>query len=135
MIGYVEALMQRLELPYRLLQCCTGELGPKNADMIDIETWMPSRGPEGADGRPAGEYGETHSASRLYDFQCRRLNLRYRDHQTRKVAVCHSLNNTVIASPRILIPILELYQNADGSVTVPEALRPYLGGLEKIGPA
>ncbi|MGA2264897.1 MAG: serine--tRNA ligase [Phycisphaerae bacterium] len=134
MIGFVEALMQRLELPYRLLQCCTADLGPKNADQVDIETWMPSRGPTGPDGRAAGEYGETHSASRLYDYQCRRLDLRYRDGRTKKVAVCHSLNNTVAASPRILIPILELYQNADGSVTVPKVLRPHMGGLEIITP-
>ena len=133
MIGFVEMLMQRLELPYRLLQCCTADLGPKNADMIDIETWMPGRGEEGPDGRPMGAYGETHSASRLDDFQCRRLNLRYRDGEG-KVVFCHSLNNTVIASPRVLIPILELYQNADGSVTVPAALRPYMNGLEKIEP-
>lgn len=134
MIGYVETLMQRLELPYRLLQCCTAELGPKNADMVDIETWMPSRGPDGPDGRAVGEYGETHSASRLHDYQCRRLDLRYRDIETGKVVVCHSLNNTVIASPRILIPILELYQNADSTVTVPQVLRPYMGGLERIEP-
>jgi seryl-tRNA synthetase len=122
MMGTVEAILQQLELPYRFLQCCTGDLGPKNADQIDIESWMPSR----------GGYGETHSASRLYDFQCRRLNLRYRDPVTKKTIVCHSLNNTVIASPRILIPIMELYQNADGSITVPKALRPYMNGLEVI---
>ncbi|MFA6132983.1 MAG: serine--tRNA ligase [Phycisphaerae bacterium] len=132
MLGFVESLMQRLELPYRLLQCCTADLGAKNADMIDIETWMPGRGKVDADGRPAGEYGETHSASRLYDYQCRRLDLRYRDAESKKVTVCHSLNNTVVASPRILIPIIELYQNADGSITVPTALRPYMGGVEKI---
>ncbi len=123
MIAFVEALLQKLEIPYRLLQCCTGDLGPKNADMIDIESWMPSR--EG--------YGETHSASRLYDYQCRRLNLRYKDPATGRNLHCHSLNNTVLASPRILIPILELYQNEDGSVTVPIALRPYMGGRERIG--
>ena len=134
MIGFVETLLQRLEMPYRLLQCCTADLGPKNADMIDVETWMPGRGPTDADGRPGGEYGETHSASRLYDYQCRRLNLRYRDEQTKQVVTCHSLNNTVAASPRILIPLLELYQNADGSVTVPVALRPYMNGIEKIEP-
>ncbi|MEX0777160.1 MAG: serine--tRNA ligase [Phycisphaeraceae bacterium] len=127
MIGYVEELLQTLQMPYRLLQCCTGDLGPKNADMIDIETWMPSRG-----GRGAGAYGETHSASRLYDYQCRRLNLRYKDAKTGKNIVCHSLNNTVAASPRILIPIVEIYQNADGSITVPAALRPYMGGQERI---
>lgn len=126
MIGFVETLLQRLELPYRLLQCCTADLGPKNADMIDLETWMPSR----------NAYGETHSASRLYDYQCRRLNLRYRDPadpKGKKTVFCHSLNNTVAASPRILIPILELYQNADGTITVPEALRPYMAGQERIG--
>ncbi|MBT8485431.1 MAG: serine--tRNA ligase [Phycisphaerales bacterium] len=131
MIGIVEQVMQRLELPHRLLQCCTGDLGPKNADMIDVEAWMPSRGEE-VDGVPAGAWGESHSASRLYDYQCRRLNLRYRG-PDRKPVVCHSLNNTVIASPRILIPIVELYQNADGSITVPAALRPYLGGVERLG--
>ena len=79
MIGFVEAILQSLDLPYRLLQCCTGDLGQKNEDMIDVECWMPGRGADGADGRPVGDWGETHSASRLADFQCRRLNLRYRD--------------------------------------------------------
>ena len=132
MIGIVEALMQKLELPYRLLQCCTADLGPKNADMIDIEGWMPSRGEVDADGISQGAYGETHSASRLYDYQCRRLNLRYRG-ENGKTVFCHSLNNTVAATPRILIPILEMYQNEDGSVTVPEVLRAYMGGRESIG--
>jgi seryl-tRNA synthetase len=131
MIGIVESLLQRLELPYRLLQCCTGDLGPKNADMIDIETWMPSRGPDGPDGRAIGAYGETHSASRLYDYQCRRLNMRYKDEKGQSV-FCHSLNNTVLASPRILIPVLELYQNKDGTVTIPAALRPHMGGRELL---
>ncbi len=135
MIGIVEELMQKLELPYRLLQCCTADLGPKNADMIDIEGWMPSRGEVDAAGIPQGAYGETHSASRLYDYQCRRLNLRYRDTTdgSKKTVFCHSLNNTVAATPRILIPILEMYQNEDGSVTVPEILREYMGGRERIG--
>jgi seryl-tRNA synthetase len=132
MIGFVEMLLQRLEIPYRLLQCCTGDLGPKNADMIDIESWMPSRGELDDHGVPRGDWGETHSASRLYDYQTRRLNLRYRDPQTRKPVIAHSLNNTVAASPRILIPIVELYQNADGSITVPTVLRPYTGGVARI---
>jgi seryl-tRNA synthetase len=131
MIAIVESLLQMLQLPYRLLQCCTGDLGPKNADMIDIECWMPGRGSEGPDKRPLGAYGETHSASRLYDYQCRRLNMRYKDDKGQTV-FCHSLNNTVLASPRILIPILEMYQDADGSVVVPEALRPHMGGVERI---
>ena len=131
-LGIAEAFLQQLELPYRVMQCCTGDLGPKNADMVDLECWMPSRGAQGHDGRPLGAFGETHSASRLYDYQCRRLNLRYKDERNQSV-FCHSLNNTVIASPRILIPILELYQNADGSITVPEVLRAYMGGRERVG--
>jgi seryl-tRNA synthetase len=123
MIGYVESLLQRLDLPYRLLQCCTGDLGPKNADMIDIESWMPSR----------GSYGETHSGSRLYDYQCRRLNLRYKDPASGRTVYCHSLNNTVAASPRILIPLIEMHQQADGAITIPAPLRPHMGGRDRIG--
>ena len=128
MLSYSEGLLQRLGLPYRVIQCCTGDIGVKNASMIDIETWMPGRAEAG---KAESGYGETHSASRLYDFQTRRLNLRYKD-KDGKVRFCHSLNNTVVASPRILIPILENYQNEDGSVTVPEVLRPYMGGRERI---
>jgi seryl-tRNA synthetase len=136
MIGIVEDLLKSLQLPHRLLQCCTGDLGVKNADMIDVESWMPSRGDVGAAGVPTGEYGETHSASRLYDFQCRRLNMRYRaggEEGKGETVVCHSLNNTVAASPRLMIPVLEMYQNEDGSVTVPGVLQPYMGGRERIG--
>lgn len=136
MMGFVESLLKSLGLPHRLLQCCTGDLGVKNADMIDIECWMPSRGDVNDDGVASGEFGETHSASRLYDFQCRRLNMRYRqggEGGKGATTFCHSLNNTVAASPRILIPILEMYQNEDGSITIPEALRPYMNGQTKIG--
>ncbi|MCG3130738.1 MAG: Serine--tRNA ligase [Phycisphaerae bacterium] len=116
-----EDVLTALKLPYRVVNVCTGDLGQGQAQKFDIETWMPSR----------GGYGETHSASRFYEFQARRLKLRYRD-GAKKNHFCHTLNNTVIASPRILIPILELYQNADGTVTVPDALRPYLGGRDRI---
>lgn len=134
MIGYVEEILQSLGLPYRLLQCCTGDLGPKNADMVDIECWVPGRGDTLPDGTSTGAYSETHSASRLYDYQCRRLNMRCKGESTGgKPVACHSLNNTVIASPRVLIPILEMNQNADGTVTIPSALRPYMGGRERIG--
>ena len=118
-----EDVMQALELPYRVMNVCTGDLGLGQVQKFDIETWMPSR----------NSYGETHSASRFYEFQARRLNIRYRD-EAGKPRFVHTLNNTVIASPRVLIPILELYQNADGAVTVPTALRPYMGGLERIEP-
>jgi seryl-tRNA synthetase len=112
--------------------------------MIDIESWMPGRGGPGGPalragsepGSSTGAYGETHSASRLYDYQCRRLNMRYRPGGPAgkgPTTYCHSLNNTVLASPRILIPILEIYQNEDGSVTIPEVLRPLMSGVERIG--
>jgi len=120
-----EAMLQRLELPYRVMEVCTGDMGQGKVRMYDIETWMPSR----------ADYGETHSASRFHDFQARRLNLRYRRSDTGKPDFCHTLNNTVIASPRILIPLLELNQNADGSVTIPTALRKYMNGVERITPA
>jgi seryl-tRNA synthetase len=130
MLGFSEDLLQRLKLPYRVIQCCTGDIGVKNAAMFDIETWMPSRH-QPSD--PASGYGETHSASRLYEFQARRLNLRYKAADG-KVRFCHTLNNTVLACPRILIPILENHQNADGTVTVPEVLRPYMNGRQRIEP-
>lgn len=136
MMGYVTNLLEKLELPHRLLQCCTGDLGQKNADMIDIECWMPGRGEVLEDGSTAGDWGETHSASRLYDFQCRRLNMRYRpggDSGKGPTTFCHSLNNTVLASPRFLIPLLEIHQQEDGTVRIPEPLRPYMNGQETIG--
>jgi seryl-tRNA synthetase len=123
-LANAEAVMKALGLPYRVVVVCTGDLGRGQAKKYDIEGWMPSR----------GNYCETHSASKFYDFQARRMNLRYKDAATKKNLFCHTLNNTVIASPRILIPLLELYQNADGTVTVPHVLRPYMGGKELIAP-
>jgi len=117
-----EAVVQALELPYRVVEVCTGEMGQGKFRMYDIETWMPSR----------EAYSETHSASRLHDFQARRLNLRYRRQDTGKPEFCHTLNNTVIASPRILIPLLELNQTADGTVTIPATLRKYMNGMDRI---
>ncbi|UCG31996.1 MAG: serine--tRNA ligase [Phycisphaerales bacterium] len=122
-LAHAEAVMQALELPYRVVNVCTGDLGQGQVQKFDIETWMPSR----------GAYCETHSASRFHEFQARRLNMRYRD-ASRKIHFCHTLNNTVIASPRVLIPILELYQQPDGSIVVPKVLRPYMGDMERIGP-
>ncbi|HBG25869.1 MAG: serine--tRNA ligase [Planctomycetes bacterium GWF2_41_51] len=117
-----EGVLQTLGIPYRVVKVCTGDLGRGQAKKYDIEAWMPSR----------KSYGETHSASKFFDFQSRRLNLRYKDNQTKKNLFCHTLNNTVIASPRVLIPVLELNQNKDGSVTIPQMLRPYMGGMERI---
>jgi len=146
-LANAEAVMAALELPYRVVNVCTGDLGRGQAKKFDIETWMPSR----------NNYCETHSASKFYDFQARRMNLRYRqskkatedtestevkkskgkskskiENRKSKINFCHTLNNTVIASPRILIPLLELNQNEDGSVTIPKALRPYMNGRERI---
>jgi seryl-tRNA synthetase len=119
-----EEILQALELPYRVVNVCGGDLGQPQIQKFDIETWMPSR--EG--------YGETHSASRFHDFQARRLKLRYRgaDKQTE---YCHTLNNTVAASARMLLALLENHQQADGRVWVPAPLRPYLGGRELLGRA
>lgn len=117
MLGHATDLMDLLELPYRVVNVCTGDLGQGQVQKFDIETWMPSR----------SNYGETHSASRFYDFQTRRLNLRYKPDAKSKPLHCHSLNNTVIASPRVLIALLENHQQADGKVRIPEALRPSFG--------
>jgi seryl-tRNA synthetase len=116
-----QEILKDLELPHRVLSICTGDMGLGKYKMYDIETWMPSR-----DG-----YGETHSDSNLTDWQARRLGTRYRD-KDGNIIYPHMLNNTVIASPRVLIAVLENYQLADGSVTVPKVLQPFLGGLEKI---
>ncbi len=118
-----EDLLQMLELPYRIVAVCGGYLGVPQAMKYDSESWMPAR----------NAYGETHSASRFYDYQARRLDLRYRPKDGGKVQHCHTLNNTVIASPRVLIPLLEVHQQADGTVRIPVALRPYMGGRAVIG--
>jgi seryl-tRNA synthetase len=118
-----EDIVQALELPYRVVAVCTGDLGLGQVRKHDIETWMPSR----------NAYGETHSCSTFHDFQARRLNIRYKDGKQKQFI--HTLNNTAIASPRILIPLLENHQQADGGIYVPKALRPYLGGRELLAPS
>jgi seryl-tRNA synthetase len=119
-----EEIMRLLELPYRVMAVCIGDQSQKTHKQYDIETWMPSR----------KAYGETQSSSNLLDFQARRANIRYRDADG-AARFCHTLNCTAIASPRILIPLLEVHQREDGSVRIPEALRPYMNGLEEIRPA
>jgi seryl-tRNA synthetase len=117
-----EEICQALELPYRVMLTCTGDMGDGKVKSYDIECWVPSE----------GRYRETHSDSALYDWQARRANIRYRDEHG-KVRHVHTLNNTALASPRIMVPLLENHQQADGSVVVPAALQPYLG-MERIGP-
>ncbi|MFM9280541.1 serine--tRNA ligase [Paenibacillus jiagnxiensis] len=121
--GHAEELLQMLELPYRVMAVCAGDMSQKTYKQRDIETWMPSR----------GAYGETHSSSQLLDFQARRSNIRYRDAEDRLV-YCYTLNNTAVASPRILIPLLENHQMEDGSIRIPQALRPYMNGQEVLRP-
>ncbi|MDP2984583.1 MAG: serine--tRNA ligase [Candidatus Latescibacter sp.] len=118
-----EDLVKALGLPYRVVIVCAGDLGQPQKKKYDIECWMPSR----------GGYGETHSSSKFFDFQARRLKLRYRD-AGGNVRFCHTLNNTYVATPRILISVLECNQRKDHSVVVPEVLRPYMGGIEVIEP-
>ena len=111
-----EELLQTLNLPYHVVINCGGDLGLGQVKKYDIETWVPSE----------NRYRETHSSSYFHDFQTRRLNIRYRD-EGGVMQYAHSLNNTALATPRILISIIENNQNEDGSITVPEALRPYFG--------
>lgn len=117
-----EEIVQDLELPYRIVECCTGDMGTGKVRMYDVEAWVPSE----------QKYRETHSCSALHDWQARRTETRYRDSDG-KVQYVHTLNNTAIATPRILVPFLENHQQADGSVRIPEKLRPYLTGREFIG--
>ncbi|MFC5532615.1 serine--tRNA ligase [Cohnella yongneupensis] len=119
--GNAERILQLLELPYRVVSVCIGDMSQKNYKQYDIETWMPSR----------EAFGETHSSSNVHDFQARRAGIRYRDADG-KLQYCHMLNNTAIASPRILIPLLENHQREDGSVYIPEALRPYMQGRTEL---
>lgn len=118
-----EDLLQMLELPYRVVAVCTGDIGQGVYKKYDIETWMPSR----------ENYGETQSASNLLEFQARRSNIRYRD-ENGQLQFCHTLNNTAVATPRILIPLLENHQRKDGSIYIPQALRKYMNGVEEIKP-
>lgn len=122
-LGFSETILKKLELPYRVVLMCTGDMGAGQRKKYDIETWFPSQ----------NKYRETHSASYFNDFQSRRLNIRYRtkDGNTKYV---YTLNNTAISTPRILAAILENYQQEDGSVIIPKVLRKYLNNLEKIMP-
>jgi seryl-tRNA synthetase len=117
-----ESILMDLEIPYRVVECCTGDMGLGKYRMFDIESWVPSE----------QLYRETHSCSNLQEWQACRANLRYRDSHG-KVHFCHTLNNTAIATPRFLVPLLENHQQADGSVRVPAKLRPYLGNRTVLG--
>ena len=117
----VEELLQALELPYHIVVNCGGDLGLGQVKKYDIEVWTPSQ----------NTYRETHSASYFHDFQTRRLNIRYKDDDG-KMRYVHSLNNTAVATPRILTNIIENYQQEDGSIKIPKVLQKYMGGKEVI---
>ncbi|MDB5671366.1 MAG: serine--tRNA ligase [Alphaproteobacteria bacterium] len=117
LLANAEMLLGELEIPYQVIEASTGDMGLGKFRMNDIESWVPS----------LGKYRETHSCSTLHDWQARRANLRWRDGE-RKVRFVHTLNNTALASPRILVPLLENHQEADGRVRLPGALQELMGG-------
>ena len=127
LLNDAESICKALELPYRVLLVCTGEKGDFNTMQYDIEVFAPT-----AKGAEGGEWLEVSSCSNFGDFQARRTNLRYRPEPGAKPEFVHTLNGSGLALPRIMIAVLENYQNEDGSITVPAVLRPYLGGREKI---
>ncbi|MGF1550806.1 MAG: serine--tRNA ligase [Sphingomonadaceae bacterium] len=116
LLANAEALLKELEIPYQIIETSTGDMGAGKFRMTDIESWVPS----------LGKYRETHSCSTLHDWQARRANLRWRDGKG-KVRFCHTLNNTALASPRILVPLLENHQTAAGKVRLPSALQDLMG--------
>jgi seryl-tRNA synthetase len=119
LLGLAESLLAALEIPYQVVETSTGDMGLGKFRMNDIESWVPS----------LGKYRETHSCSTLHDWQGRRANIRYRGSDG-KVRFAHTLNNTALASPRILVPLLENHQTDDGRVRLPAALRELMGGSE-----
>jgi seryl-tRNA synthetase len=122
MVGHAEKVLQKLELPYRKLLLCTGDMGFQSTKTYDLEVWLPSQ----------NMYREISSCSNCEDFQSRRLQARVRNAETNKPELVHTLNGSGLAVGRTLIAVMENYQNADGSITIPAALRPYMGGAEKI---
>jgi seryl-tRNA synthetase len=122
MVGHAEKVLQKLNLPYRKLLLCTGDMGFQSSKTYDLEVWLPSQ----------STYREISSCSNCEDFQARRLQARVRNPETNKPELVHTLNGSGLAVGRTMIAVMENYQNADGSITIPEALRPYMGGMEKI---
>jgi seryl-tRNA synthetase len=122
MRGHAEAILQALELPYRVVTLCTGDMGFGAAKTYDLEVWLPSQ----------NTYREISSVSNCEDFQARRMQARYRHPEAKKPQLLHTLNGSGLAVGRCLLAVLENHQQADGSITVPAPLQPYLGGLERL---
>ena len=116
--------MQALEIPYRVIQMCSGDLGDPAAAKYDIEAWFPGQ----------DEYRETHSTSNCTDFQARRLNIRYKNKKTNRLEFVHTLNGTALSLGRPILAILENYQQKDGSIKMPKVLHKYLGFKKIQGP-
>ena len=121
--GHAEDVLKRLELPYRTMALCTGDMGFSAQQTYDLEVWIPSQ----------GKYREISSCSNCGDFQARRMQARWRNPETGKPELVHTLNGSGLAVGRTLVAVLENYQQADGSIEVPQALRSYMGGAERIG--
>ncbi|MEF8758128.1 MAG: serine--tRNA ligase [Halobacteriales archaeon] len=131
LLDEAEEVLRRLELPYRVLEMCTGDMGFTQAKKYDIEVWAPADDmPEGPE--EGGRWLEVSSVSNFEDFQARRAGLRYRPERHESAEYLHTLNGSGVALPRVVVAILEYYQNEDGTVTVPEVLRPYMDGQEVI---
>jgi seryl-tRNA synthetase len=122
MVQNAEAILQRLKLPYRVVELCTGDMGFSAAKTYDLEVWIPGQ----------NAYREISSCSNCEDFQARRAQIRYRKERNGRPIFVHTLNGSGLAVGRTLVAVLENYQQKDGSVVVPDALRPYMGGLERI---
>jgi len=125
LVTHAEEVLKRLGLHYRVVELCAGELSFAAAKCYDLEVWAPG----------VGRYLEVSSCSSFEDFQARRSGIRFRDPETKAVGFVHTLNGSGVALPRALIAILETIQEEDGSVTIPEVLRPHMGGLDRLGPA
>ncbi len=124
MVGAAESILQALDLPYRKMLLCTGDMGASARKTFDLEVWLPGQ----------GLYREISSCSQCGDWQARRMNARYRPDGEKGTAFVHTLNGSGLAVGRTLVAVLENYQQADGSVIVPEVLRPYMGGIDKLVP-
>ncbi|OJY22151.1 serine--tRNA ligase [Pandoraea sp. 64-18] len=124
LVGHAEAILKKLELPFRTIVLCTGDMGFGSAKTYDMEVWIPAQ----------NTYREISSCSNMESFQARRMQARFRNAQG-KPELVHTLNGSGLAVGRALVAVLENYQNADGSVTVPDVLRPYMGGIERLAPA
>jgi seryl-tRNA synthetase len=124
MVRNAEEVLRRLEIPYRVVELCTGDIGFNSAKTYDIEVWLPGQ----------GKYREISSCSNCEAFQARRSDIRYRPSGARHSEHVHTLNGSGLAVGRTLIAVLENYQESDGTVVVPEVLRPYTGGLQRVEP-